>query len=173
VSGPFPSWHRSILTEIYLYHACSYGEIEDGNGPDRGNGDFRIYVGPAPKFANQASSASAAAEQRAFEGGQSQEARVRELDAARVLVSQGKGDSAMMPPGTWGMRLPLTATRLCVAAANPCCLLVHCGAGQPPVSVAWLPSASASLSEPGMAHPGLACGVGWSLGSARAERLFD
>jgi hypothetical protein len=107
------------LTEIYLYHACSYGEIEDGNGPDRGNGDFRIYVGPAPKFANQASSASAAAEQRAFEGGQSQEARVRELDAARVLVSQGKGDSAMMPPGTWGMRLPLTATRLCVAWLPP------------------------------------------------------
>jgi hypothetical protein len=23
------------LTEIYLCHACSYQEIEDGNGPDR------------------------------------------------------------------------------------------------------------------------------------------
>jgi|EP01047_Picozoa_sp_COSAG01_P005438 hypothetical protein len=28
----FPSWNRSILTEIYLCHACSYHhEIEDGN----------------------------------------------------------------------------------------------------------------------------------------------
>jgi hypothetical protein len=35
VSGPFPSWDRSILTEIYLCHACSYHEIGDGNGPDR------------------------------------------------------------------------------------------------------------------------------------------
>jgi hypothetical protein len=32
VSAPFPSWNRSILTEIYLCHACSYHEIEDGNG---------------------------------------------------------------------------------------------------------------------------------------------
>jgi hypothetical protein len=32
VSRPFPSWNRSILTEIYLCHACSYHEIEDGNG---------------------------------------------------------------------------------------------------------------------------------------------
>jgi hypothetical protein len=32
VSAPFPSWNRSILTEIYLCHACSYQEIEDGNG---------------------------------------------------------------------------------------------------------------------------------------------
>jgi hypothetical protein len=34
-SGPcarcVPSWKRSILTEIYLCHACSYHEIEDGN----------------------------------------------------------------------------------------------------------------------------------------------
>jgi hypothetical protein len=35
VSGPFPSWNRSILTAIYLCHACAYHEIEDGNGPDR------------------------------------------------------------------------------------------------------------------------------------------
>jgi hypothetical protein len=35
VSRPFPSWDRSIWTEIYLCHACSYHEIEDGNGPDR------------------------------------------------------------------------------------------------------------------------------------------
>jgi hypothetical protein len=26
-SAPFPSWNRSILTEIYLCHACSYHEI--------------------------------------------------------------------------------------------------------------------------------------------------
>jgi hypothetical protein len=32
VSRPFPSWNRSILTEIYLCHACSCHEIEDGNG---------------------------------------------------------------------------------------------------------------------------------------------
>jgi hypothetical protein len=31
VSWASPSWDRSILTEIYLCHACSYHEIEDGN----------------------------------------------------------------------------------------------------------------------------------------------
>jgi hypothetical protein len=35
-AGPFPSWDRSILTDIYLCHACSdHFEIEDGNGADR------------------------------------------------------------------------------------------------------------------------------------------
>jgi hypothetical protein len=29
VSRPFPSWNRSILTEMYLCHACSYPELED------------------------------------------------------------------------------------------------------------------------------------------------
>jgi hypothetical protein len=33
VSRPFPSWNRSTLTEIYLCHACSYHENEDGNEP--------------------------------------------------------------------------------------------------------------------------------------------
>eukprot|EP01047_Picozoa_sp_COSAG01_P026040 COSAG01_NODE_1664_length_9573_cov_31.637429_8_plen_101_part_00 len=32
MSRPFPSWNRPILTEIYLCHACSCHEIEDGNG---------------------------------------------------------------------------------------------------------------------------------------------
>jgi hypothetical protein len=31
VSRPFPSWNRSILTEIYLCHACSHPEVEGGN----------------------------------------------------------------------------------------------------------------------------------------------
>jgi hypothetical protein len=31
VSQAFPSWNRSMLTEIYLCHACSYQAIEDGN----------------------------------------------------------------------------------------------------------------------------------------------
>jgi hypothetical protein len=31
---PFPSWTRSILTEISLCPACSCHEIEDGNAPD-------------------------------------------------------------------------------------------------------------------------------------------
>eukprot|EP01047_Picozoa_sp_COSAG01_P019775 COSAG01_NODE_1110_length_11657_cov_5.360616_9_plen_165_part_00 len=31
MSRAFPSWKRSILTDIYLCHACSYHEIEDGN----------------------------------------------------------------------------------------------------------------------------------------------
>jgi hypothetical protein len=31
VSRPFPSWDRSILTAIYLCHACSHHKIEDGN----------------------------------------------------------------------------------------------------------------------------------------------
>jgi glycerol-3-phosphate acyltransferase PlsY len=35
VSRAFPSWDRSILTEIYLCHAFSYHEVEDGNAPDR------------------------------------------------------------------------------------------------------------------------------------------
>jgi hypothetical protein len=39
VSAPFPSWNRSILTEIYLCHACSYQEIEDGNGAPGGSQD--------------------------------------------------------------------------------------------------------------------------------------
>jgi hypothetical protein len=30
VRRAFPSWKRSILTEIHLCHACSYQEIEDG-----------------------------------------------------------------------------------------------------------------------------------------------
>jgi hypothetical protein len=38
VSGPFPSWNRPILTEIYLCRACSDPESEDGNGPDRALG---------------------------------------------------------------------------------------------------------------------------------------
>jgi hypothetical protein len=37
VSAPFPSWNRSILTEIYPCHACSYHEIEDGNGAPGGH----------------------------------------------------------------------------------------------------------------------------------------
>jgi hypothetical protein len=36
VSGPCPSWNRSILTEIYLCHTCSYHEIDDGNGAGAG-----------------------------------------------------------------------------------------------------------------------------------------
>jgi hypothetical protein len=31
VSRAFPSWKRAIWTEIYLRHACSCHEIEDGN----------------------------------------------------------------------------------------------------------------------------------------------
>jgi hypothetical protein len=31
VSWALPSWDRSMLTEIYLCHACSDHEIEDGN----------------------------------------------------------------------------------------------------------------------------------------------
>jgi hypothetical protein len=35
VSRAFPSWNRSILTEISLCHACSDHEVEDGNAPGR------------------------------------------------------------------------------------------------------------------------------------------
>jgi hypothetical protein len=47
VSRPFPSWSRSILTEIYLCHACSYHEIEDGNGRAGGvrGGGVRVGAG--------------------------------------------------------------------------------------------------------------------------------
>jgi hypothetical protein len=37
-SAPFPSWDRSIVTEIYLCHACFYHEIEGGNGAPGGGG---------------------------------------------------------------------------------------------------------------------------------------
>jgi hypothetical protein len=36
VSRAFPSWKRSILTEIYLCHACSYHEVEDGHAARTG-----------------------------------------------------------------------------------------------------------------------------------------
>jgi hypothetical protein len=35
VSGAFPSWKRSMSTEIYLCHACSCHEVEDGKRPGR------------------------------------------------------------------------------------------------------------------------------------------
>jgi N-acetylmuramic acid 6-phosphate (MurNAc-6-P) etherase len=35
-----------VLTEIYLCHACSYQEIEDGNAPGQGRGG----AGPRPRF---------------------------------------------------------------------------------------------------------------------------
>jgi hypothetical protein len=35
VSGAFPSFMRSIVTELYLCQACFYIEIEDGNALDR------------------------------------------------------------------------------------------------------------------------------------------
>eukprot|EP01047_Picozoa_sp_COSAG01_P016365 COSAG01_NODE_836_length_13206_cov_139.627375_18_plen_371_part_00 len=48
VSAPFPSWDRSILTEIYLCHACSYHEIEDGNGaPGGGSAERPSSAGAA------------------------------------------------------------------------------------------------------------------------------
>jgi serine/threonine protein kinase len=40
VSRAFPSWNRSILTEIHICHACSYLDIKDGNartGPRNGS----------------------------------------------------------------------------------------------------------------------------------------
>jgi hypothetical protein len=43
-SAPFPSWNRSILTEIYLCHACSGHESEGGNGAP-GAGGWRRRLG--------------------------------------------------------------------------------------------------------------------------------
>jgi hypothetical protein len=40
-SAPFPSWHRSTLTEIHLCHACSYHEIEDDGDGAPGRHDQR------------------------------------------------------------------------------------------------------------------------------------
>jgi hypothetical protein len=45
VSRAFPSWNRSILTEIYLCHACSYHEIEDGNAPGQAD---EVFCGRNP-----------------------------------------------------------------------------------------------------------------------------
>jgi hypothetical protein len=41
VSRAFPSWTRSMLTEIYLCHACSCHKIEDGNGRAGGASESR------------------------------------------------------------------------------------------------------------------------------------
>jgi hypothetical protein len=47
----FPSWKRSILTEIYLCDACSYHEIEDGNTRAGAGGHARALSRPAPPAA--------------------------------------------------------------------------------------------------------------------------
>jgi hypothetical protein len=47
VSRAFPSCNRSILTEIYLCHACSYQEIGDGNA--RTGGARPLRGGGAPR----------------------------------------------------------------------------------------------------------------------------
>jgi hypothetical protein len=43
--GRVHAWNRSISTEIYLCHACSDQEIEDGNGPDRERGGWYGVLG--------------------------------------------------------------------------------------------------------------------------------
>jgi ankyrin repeat protein len=52
VSRPFPSWNRSILTEIYLYHASSCQEIlrteTAGQGPGRSHVDAQALSGWTP-----------------------------------------------------------------------------------------------------------------------------
>ena len=40
-----PSWKRSILTEIYLCHACPYHEIEDGNARTRTRLERSVHRG--------------------------------------------------------------------------------------------------------------------------------
>eukprot|EP01047_Picozoa_sp_COSAG01_P101012 COSAG01_NODE_30793_length_609_cov_1.443137_1_plen_61_part_10 len=49
MSRAFPSWNRSIWTEIHLCHACSYHEIEDGDartGHRLSNGNLRHSAVP-------------------------------------------------------------------------------------------------------------------------------
>jgi hypothetical protein len=41
-SAPLPCWNRSISTEMYLCHACSDQEIEDGNGASGEPGRGRV-----------------------------------------------------------------------------------------------------------------------------------
>ena len=41
--GAFPSWKRSILTEIYLCHACFYHEIEGRLQGRRGTKQFEVF----------------------------------------------------------------------------------------------------------------------------------
>jgi hypothetical protein len=54
VSRPFPSWNRSILTEIYLCHACTRQEIlrteTAGQEEGAGHGAHRrsLWVGGIP-----------------------------------------------------------------------------------------------------------------------------
>jgi hypothetical protein len=51
VSRLFPSWHRSMLTEIYLCHACSCHEIlrrDTAGQAQRGDGALRGGGGPRP-----------------------------------------------------------------------------------------------------------------------------
>ena len=49
VSRAFPSWKQSILTEIYLCHACSDHEIEDGNA--RAGGGSIVHCCQSPRLA--------------------------------------------------------------------------------------------------------------------------
>jgi hypothetical protein len=77
-SAPFPSWNRSILTEIYLCHACYYHEIEDGNGAPGGGG------GPRSGSRRRAASASRDATRPASARRGSAERRRRQVQAERV-----------------------------------------------------------------------------------------
>jgi hypothetical protein len=94
---------------------------------DLGNGDFRVYLGkPAepPQTAETTSGADGASGRVAVNEADGTSPSVvmapdvfqpEALRNARALVSQGKGET-MMPEGTWGMRVPLSATRLCALA---------------------------------------------------------
>jgi hypothetical protein len=48
VSRPFPSWNRSILTEIYLCHACSGQEILRTETAGQGVGLIMFLLPPVP-----------------------------------------------------------------------------------------------------------------------------
>eukprot|EP01047_Picozoa_sp_COSAG01_P048021 COSAG01_NODE_4641_length_4858_cov_6.174827_3_plen_226_part_00 len=58
VSAAVPSWMRSILTEIYLCHACSRQEIEDGNASGRAAAALRRSAAAAAAAAAQESLAN-------------------------------------------------------------------------------------------------------------------
>ena len=103
----------------------SYFDIEDLS-----NGDFRMHLNksqpagpiptnfkPATPVADDGDAVIAATSLVSCSDASdnSDEARRRAVDAAKALVAAGKG-STLMPEGTWGMRVCMSAARLCALA---------------------------------------------------------
>jgi hypothetical protein len=92
VGGPFPSWNRSVLTEIYLCHACSYQEIlrTETARTESLLTRVRIFLGPEPPPPTATS--SVAANQAAAVAGQQQQ---QQQQQQQLPGEQGVNGSTM------------------------------------------------------------------------------